>query len=67
MADYKGVLICGDIIEGKVAAITSELLGWLTAWERNCPRFWWGVELRDLPRKPLHTARTRSMLLTTPC
>lgn len=27
MADYKGVLICGDIIEGKVAAITSELLG----------------------------------------
>jgi electron transfer flavoprotein alpha subunit len=27
MADYKGVLICGDVVEGKLAAITSELLG----------------------------------------
>ena len=27
MADNKGVLICGDITEGKLAAITTELLG----------------------------------------
>jgi electron transfer flavoprotein alpha subunit len=27
MADYKGVLVCGDIVEGKLAAITTELLG----------------------------------------
>jgi len=27
MADNKGVLICGDILEGKLAAITAELLG----------------------------------------
>ncbi|HJX69479.1 MAG TPA: electron transfer flavoprotein subunit alpha/FixB family protein [Dehalococcoidia bacterium] len=27
MAEYKGVLICGEIIEGKLAAITTELLG----------------------------------------
>ena len=27
MPDYKGVLICGEIIEGKLAAITTELLG----------------------------------------
>jgi len=27
MADYKGVLICADITEGKLAAITTELLG----------------------------------------
>lgn len=27
MADYKGVLVCGEIIEGKLAAITTELLG----------------------------------------
>lgn len=27
MADYKGVLVCGDIVEGKLAAITPELLG----------------------------------------
>ncbi|RLC93316.1 MAG: electron transfer flavoprotein subunit alpha [Chloroflexi bacterium] len=27
MADYKGVLICGDVVEGKLAAITGELLG----------------------------------------
>jgi len=27
MADYKGVLICGEITEGKLAAITAELLG----------------------------------------
>jgi len=27
MADYKGVLVCGEIVEGKLAAITTELLG----------------------------------------
>lgn len=27
MAEYKGVLICGEVTEGKLAAITSELLG----------------------------------------
>jgi len=27
MADYKGVLVCGEIIEGKLAAITTDLLG----------------------------------------
>lgn len=27
MADNKGVLVCGEIVEGKVAAITTELLG----------------------------------------
>ena len=27
MADNKGVLICGDIVEGKLVAITAELLG----------------------------------------
>lgn len=27
MADNKGVLVCGDIIEGKLAAITAEMLG----------------------------------------
>lgn len=27
MADYKGVLVCGEIMEGKLAAITTELLG----------------------------------------
>jgi electron transfer flavoprotein alpha subunit len=27
MAEYKGVLICGEVVEGKLAAITAELLG----------------------------------------
>jgi electron transfer flavoprotein alpha subunit len=27
MAEYKGVLVCGEVIEGKLAAITTELLG----------------------------------------
>jgi len=27
MADNKGVLVCGDVVEGKLAAITSEMLG----------------------------------------
>jgi electron transfer flavoprotein alpha subunit len=27
MADYKGVMVCGEISEGKLAAITVELLG----------------------------------------
>jgi electron transfer flavoprotein alpha subunit len=27
MADYKGVLVCGEVVEGKLAAITAEMLG----------------------------------------
>ena len=27
MAEYKGVLVCGELVEGKLAAITTELLG----------------------------------------
>jgi electron transfer flavoprotein alpha subunit len=27
MADYKGVLVCGEVIEGKLAGITAEMLG----------------------------------------
>lgn len=27
MAEYKGVLVCGELIDGKVASITTELLG----------------------------------------
>ncbi len=27
MAEYKGVLVCGEIVEGRLAAITTELLG----------------------------------------
>ncbi|GAI59903.1 unnamed protein product, partial [marine sediment metagenome] len=27
MAEYKGVMICGEVTEGKLTAITTELLG----------------------------------------
>ena len=27
MTEYKGVMICGEVIEGKLTSITTELLG----------------------------------------
>jgi len=27
MAEYKGILVCGELAEGKLASITTELLG----------------------------------------
>jgi len=62
MEDFKGVLVCGEVAEGKLAPVTLELLGigrkLADEVARNCPSYCWAA-LAPIRKDAIAYGRTK--------
>jgi len=71
MAEYKGVMVCGEIGDGKLAASTLELLGGGRGLADNLGEelslVYWAAALATWAKRRSPLGQTRYISLMTPC